>query len=138
MWRSGFDPVLCRLRWWAFGDHRCRAAKSRKSGNNGELLTTIKRVAAGKVTRYKMQSIRERKGKFVFLERAFGTDLAKFDPVPPPALESIDATHTNFEGLKFTRTAKDAMTAIVAALNPDGRRRAVKIDSVRVLKFAPS
>jgi len=104
--------------------------------NNGELLSTMKLVVGGKVTRYELRSIREKDGKFIFQELAFGADLSALDPVPVRNFESTDAIHINFEGLKFTRTSKDAMTVTVTVPNLDGTTRMIKIDYARALKFA--
>jgi hypothetical protein len=104
--------------------------------NNGELLSTMKMVVGGKITRYELRIIREKDGKFIFQELAFGADLATLDPGPVRTLESIDATHINFEGLKLTRTGKDTMTVNVTVHNPDGTTRVIKFESARALKFA--
>ncbi|MFI4913794.1 MAG: DUF6265 family protein [Steroidobacterales bacterium] len=106
-------------------------------GNNGELLSTMKMVVGGKVTRYELRSIREKDGKIIFQELGFGADMAALDPVPVRTLESIDATHINFEGVKLTRTGEDAMTVNVTVRNPDGTTRVINFNSARALKFAP-
>lgn len=131
---------LARMQWlvgvWRSQVPNGQVEEVFEPGNNGELLSTMKMVVGGKVTRYELRSIREKDGKVIFQELAFGADLATLDPVPVRTLESIDATHINFEGLKITRTGKDAMTVNVTVPDANGTTRVINIDSARALKFA--
>lgn len=139
---SSSATTLANLGWlagvWHAPFQGGQAEDTYEAVNNGEVLSTFKLVVNGKTTRYELRSIREKDGKFVFNELAFGPELKPLDPLADRVLLSSDDSHLNFDGLVLTHTGKNTMHVDLTVHLPDGSTKVFKIDYTRVATFAPA